>query len=124
MSDRDKAGRIERCQSPVRQPSVLEAAAGKNNRCLSDSGGNVGNGKGKAIMKLRRHPANRHAGADISHMVNLSPLELRAFSKAGHDLMNRLVRKILESPDRYRHIELGANLPETYVDSQSYDSID
>ena len=69
MSDRDKAGRIERCQSPVRQPSVLEAAAGKNNRCLSDSGGNVGNGKGKAIMKLRRHPANRHAGADISHHI-------------------------------------------------------
>ncbi len=31
--------------------------------------------------------------------------------RAGHDLMNRLVRKILESPDRYRHIELGADLP-------------
>jgi UDP-3-O-[3-hydroxymyristoyl] N-acetylglucosamine deacetylase len=39
--------------------------------------------------------------------------------RAGHDLMNRLVRKILESPDRYRHIELGADLPNTYVDSQS-----
>lgn len=33
--------------------------------------------------------------------------------KAGHDIMNRLVRKVLESPDGYRHIELGANLPET-----------
>ena len=32
--------------------------------------------------------------------------------KAGHDMMNRLVRKILESPDSYRHIELGADLPE------------
>ncbi|MGE0762011.1 MAG: UDP-3-O-acyl-N-acetylglucosamine deacetylase [Bdellovibrionales bacterium] len=31
--------------------------------------------------------------------------------KAGHDMMNRLVRKILESPDSYRHIELGAELP-------------
>ncbi len=31
--------------------------------------------------------------------------------KAGHDLMNRLVRKIIDSPDRYRHIELGADLP-------------
>lgn len=30
--------------------------------------------------------------------------------KAGHDLMNRLVRKILESSDRYRHIELGTDL--------------
>lgn len=29
--------------------------------------------------------------------------------KAGHDLMNQLVRKILASPDRYRHIELGAH---------------
>ncbi len=33
--------------------------------------------------------------------------------KAGHDMMNRLVHKILESPDSYRHIELGADLPET-----------
>ncbi len=31
--------------------------------------------------------------------------------RAGHDVMNRLVRKILDSPDRYRHIELGADLP-------------
>jgi UDP-3-O-[3-hydroxymyristoyl] N-acetylglucosamine deacetylase len=27
--------------------------------------------------------------------------------RAGHDVMNRLVRKILESPDSYRHVELG-----------------
>jgi UDP-3-O-[3-hydroxymyristoyl] N-acetylglucosamine deacetylase len=31
--------------------------------------------------------------------------------KAGHDVLNRLVRKILESTDSYRHIELGAELP-------------
>lgn len=31
--------------------------------------------------------------------------------RAGHDLMNRLVHKILESTDRYRHIELGSDLP-------------
>lgn len=31
--------------------------------------------------------------------------------KAGHDIMNRLVRRILESPDSYRHIELGADIP-------------
>ncbi len=37
--------------------------------------------------------------------------------RAGHDLMNRLARKILESPDRYRHIELGTELPETYLES-------
>lgn len=37
--------------------------------------------------------------------------------KAGHDLMNRLARKILESPDRYRHIELGTELPDFYVES-------
>lgn len=30
--------------------------------------------------------------------------------RAGHDLMNKLVRKILETPDRYRHIELGAEI--------------
>lgn len=32
--------------------------------------------------------------------------------KAGHDMMNRLVRKILESSDSHRIIELGASLPE------------
>lgn len=31
--------------------------------------------------------------------------------KAGHDVMNRLVKKIIESKDCYRHIELGTNPP-------------
>ena len=31
--------------------------------------------------------------------------------KAGHGVMSRLVRAILDSPDCYRHIELGADLP-------------
>lgn len=31
--------------------------------------------------------------------------------KAGHDVMNKLVRKIVESPDCYRVLELGADLP-------------
>lgn len=38
--------------------------------------------------------------------------------KAGHDLMNRLVRKILESTDSYRTIELGADLPEDPFETQ------
>ncbi len=33
--------------------------------------------------------------------------------KAGHDVMNKLVRKILESPDSYREMDLGAGLSET-----------
>jgi UDP-3-O-[3-hydroxymyristoyl] N-acetylglucosamine deacetylase len=37
--------------------------------------------------------------------------------KAGHDVMNQLVRKILASPDSYRHIELGSDLPQERVDS-------
>lgn len=32
--------------------------------------------------------------------------------KAGHDVMNRLVRRIQESTDSYRSIELGADLPQ------------
>ena len=32
--------------------------------------------------------------------------------KAGHDIMNKLVRKIWESPESYRHVELGANISE------------
>ncbi|MCB0414656.1 MAG: UDP-3-O-acyl-N-acetylglucosamine deacetylase [Bdellovibrionales bacterium] len=30
--------------------------------------------------------------------------------KAGHDVMNQLVRKIIASPESYRHIELGTDL--------------
>ncbi len=36
--------------------------------------------------------------------------------KAGHDVMNRLVRKIMDSPDCYRLIELGSNLPEAEIE--------
>jgi UDP-3-O-[3-hydroxymyristoyl] N-acetylglucosamine deacetylase len=38
--------------------------------------------------------------------------------KAGHDLMNKLVKKVLESPDSYRQIELGADLPENPFETQ------
>ncbi len=30
--------------------------------------------------------------------------------KAGHDIMNKLVRKIMDSPRSYRHVELGADI--------------
>ncbi len=40
--------------------------------------------------------------------------------KAGHDVMNCLVRKIAESRDSYRHIELGADLPQQGHEVQSY----
>lgn len=40
--------------------------------------------------------------------------------RAGHDLMNRLVHKIIDSPDRYRHIELGADIPDSYHASTSH----
>lgn len=33
-------------------------------------------------------------------------------NKAGHDLMNKFVRKIMDSKDCYKHIELGADLSE------------
>ncbi|MGZ3774686.1 MAG: UDP-3-O-acyl-N-acetylglucosamine deacetylase [Pseudobdellovibrionaceae bacterium] len=32
--------------------------------------------------------------------------------KAGHDVMNKLVKKIWESPNSYRHVELGADISE------------
>lgn len=32
--------------------------------------------------------------------------------KAGHDVMNKMVRKVIESKDSYKHIELGADLSE------------
>lgn len=38
--------------------------------------------------------------------------------KAGHDVMNRLVRKILDSPNDYRHIELGSSLPEVSMEGR------
>lgn len=36
--------------------------------------------------------------------------------KAGHDVLNRLVRKILESPDSYRLLELGSGVMEPPAD--------
>lgn len=33
--------------------------------------------------------------------------------KAGHDVMNKLIRKILESRESYKHIELGADMSES-----------
>lgn len=32
--------------------------------------------------------------------------------KAGHDIMNKLVRKVWDSPSSYRHVELGADIAE------------
>lgn len=32
--------------------------------------------------------------------------------KAGHDIMNKLVRKIMDSPQSFRHVELGADITE------------
>ena len=32
--------------------------------------------------------------------------------KSGHDIMNKLIKKIIESKDSYKHIELGADLSE------------
>lgn len=31
--------------------------------------------------------------------------------KAGHDVMNKLVRKLLDSPQSYKHVELGSEIP-------------
>jgi UDP-3-O-[3-hydroxymyristoyl] N-acetylglucosamine deacetylase len=36
--------------------------------------------------------------------------------KAGHDVMNKLVRKIIDSPESYRRIELGTDLPQVSSD--------
>lgn len=35
--------------------------------------------------------------------------------KAGHDIMNKLVKKIMASPDCYRHVELGEEIREGFV---------
>lgn len=40
--------------------------------------------------------------------------------KAGHDVMNRLVRKVIESTDSFRYIELGADLPQSDFNPQSF----
>lgn len=62
----------------------------------------------------------RHKVLDaLGDLVNLGmPLMGHVvLHKAGHDLMNRLVRKILASPERYRHIELGAEIPQSDFES-------
>ncbi|MNY61446.1 hypothetical protein D3C86_1981250 [compost metagenome] len=32
--------------------------------------------------------------------------------KAGHDVMNKLVKKIWDTPTAFRHVELGADISE------------
>ena len=32
--------------------------------------------------------------------------------KAGHDVMNKLVQKIINTPSSFRHVELGADISE------------
>jgi UDP-3-O-[3-hydroxymyristoyl] N-acetylglucosamine deacetylase len=31
-------------------------------------------------------------------------------NKAGHDIMNKLIKKIVASPDHYRFVEMGADV--------------
>lgn len=35
--------------------------------------------------------------------------------KAGHDMMNQLVRKILETPESYRLVEMGSSIPQEAI---------
>lgn len=55
----------------------------------------------------------RHKALDA--LGDLTTLEMPLMGhltlyKAGHDLMNKLVRKIMESPTAFRHVELGADV--------------
>lgn len=55
----------------------------------------------------------RHKALDA--LGDLTTLEMPLMGhltlyKAGHDLMNKLVRKIWETPSSYRHVELGADI--------------
>lgn len=55
----------------------------------------------------------RHKALDaLGDLVTLEmPLMAHVvLNKAGHDLMNKLVKKIIASPNSYRHVELGANI--------------
>ena len=56
----------------------------------------------------------RHKVLDaLGDLVNLGmPLMGHVvLHRAGHDLLNKLVRRILATPERYRHVELGASVP-------------
>ena len=56
----------------------------------------------------------RHKVLDaLGDLVNLGmPLMGHVvLHRAGHDLLNKLVRRILASPERYRHVELGSAQP-------------
>ena len=56
----------------------------------------------------------RHKVLDaLGDLVNLGmPLMGHVvLHRAGHDLLNKLVRRILATPGRYKHVELGASVP-------------
>lgn len=57
----------------------------------------------------------RHKALDA--LGDLTTLEMPLMGhltlyKAGHDLMNKLVRKIMDTPSAFRHVELGADVSE------------
>jgi UDP-3-O-[3-hydroxymyristoyl] N-acetylglucosamine deacetylase len=60
----------------------------------------------------------RHKALDaLGDLVNLTmPLMGHlVLHKAGHDVMNKLVRKIISSTDSYKQVELGSDIPQELV---------
>lgn len=85
------------------------AKGGSLDNCIVLDGENVVNPEGlRWADEFVRHKA-------LDALGDLVTLEMPLMGhvvlyKAGHDIMNKLVRKIWESPQSYRHVELGANI--------------
>ncbi|MBV2167326.1 MAG: UDP-3-O-acyl-N-acetylglucosamine deacetylase [Bdellovibrio sp.] len=87
------------------------AKGGSLENCIVLDGDNVVNPEGlRWADEFVRHKA-------LDALGDLVTLEMPLMGhvvlyKAGHDIMNKLVRKIWDSPTSYRHVELGADVSE------------
>ncbi|WP_413575010.1 UDP-3-O-acyl-N-acetylglucosamine deacetylase [Bdellovibrio sp. HCB290] len=85
------------------------AKGGSLDNCIVLDGGAVINPEGlRWADEFVRHKA-------LDALGDLVTLEMPLMGhvvlyKAGHDIMNKLVRKIWDSPTSYRHVELGADI--------------
>ena len=87
------------------------AKGGSLDNCIVLDGAEVVNPEGlRWVDEFVRHKA-------LDALGDLVTLEMPLMGhvvlfKAGHDVMNKLVRKIWDSPTSYRHVELGADISE------------
>lgn len=92
------------------QKKGLALGGSLDNAIVLDEHGIVNPGGLRFADEFVRHKALDALGDLVT--LNMPLMGHLTLYKAGHDLMQKLVRKIIASPASYKHVELGADLTE------------